>query len=192
MHVYINTSGINVTTDGAQLRKEAQIENVFLDAMPVGGIEKYETYAANHANIALLADGTAVLLAGGRKSLVNMLTSLPLTIVPPQGGGIKFVAVRQTALQQDIGAHASIALQAPNSAARFAMRRGGSAGQKVTSAAKTFMHIHITNSRATKKFVYVQLYSGGAHQGEHLLSAAGAMNTTHLAQALVNLPNWRD
>jgi hypothetical protein len=121
-----------------------------------------------------------------------MLTNSPLAIVPPQGGGIKFVAVRQTALQQAMGQHAGVALQAPISAVRFAAARGGSAGQQVALAAKTFMQIHNTNSRSTKKFVYLLVYSGGAHQGEHVLSAAGAMNTKNLAQALVNLPNWRD
>jgi len=82
MKVFINATGVEYTTDGQQLRLNAGIEQILLEVNSYTA-QWYPTYAANHPNIPLYANGKVILLAGGRKSLVKELTAHPLPFVPP-------------------------------------------------------------------------------------------------------------
>jgi len=64
--------------------------------------------------------------------------------------------------------------------------------KKVKTGAKVFHQIHVTSHRMTKKFCYVQIYSGVMlGPNDHSLPP-GATTTASLAQGLLSLPGLWD
>jgi hypothetical protein len=197
MQVFIYESGNNwaLTNSGTTLSGQAGIGNVRVHGRHHKGAAPFETFSQNHPNgITVGGKDNVVLIVGGRKSIIKALTDHSLLLRPAPGLGLAIRVIRQTETYTPAPIRLLHRLEtAPKLAINHALGAGGGLGTRLAAGARYFAAVHDAVEETSKKYTYIQVFSGQPEVGDFALgNGGGAVATPALAILLQTIRGWSD
>lgn len=207
MQVYISSKAGPLTNDGAELRKRSGIETINVVGRGLLDIMELDAFAVrNSQGFQVGDDSEVVMIFGGRKSLVRELSVCPLLLRPAPGEELWMRGIRQTGAVRPASEEALMRLYLP----KIAIDHGkgmatdtktdpqtGNVSQTVSpkrwviGTAKTAAAMSETLTRSSKKYTYLQIYSGPPQTRDRKLTTnSQPLSMIALAAALQAIPGW--